>query len=150
MDGRTRHDGAVLDGIEPNANVDELPRPKLAISVGESGFESDRASLRIDAIIEDRKDALLPQSLPVCIERRHRDLPFGERMIHRPEMLLRQGKGDGDRFQLRDDDYSTRLPRANEISCVNEPHSCAPGNRRPDAGVFEFQRGCVDIRLVRL
>src|SRR5262249_9175848 len=119
LDGRARHDSAVLDDTEPYADVHKLPWPQLAISVGEGSFESDRAGLRIDAIIENRKDALLQQSLPVCIERRHRDLSFGERLIHRRKMLLRERKGDGDRFQLRDDDYSARFPGANEITCID-------------------------------
>src|SRR5215475_5455850 len=97
--------------------------------VGERGLAFDCAGLSIDAIVEDRQYAFFQCSLPVGIKRRHWNLPFGERLLHRLEVLLRKREGYVDRLQLRDNHYSARFTRSNEIACIDQPYPGSPGNR---------------------
>src|SRR6266446_7063447 len=150
LDGGGRHGVSVPVSIKADANVDELPRPQLALGIGEGSLKPDSAGLNVDAVVHDRERALFPHRLAVRIESGHLDLAFGHRLVDRHEMLLRQREGDRDGLQLRDHDNAACLARANIIPRVDQANAGAPGNRGPYGGVVEFQGGGIDVGLIDL
>src|SRR5512139_2791235 len=147
--GRNHHD--LLEGVDQQPDIDELPGPELQLGVGKFRLELHGAGRLIDLIVNDPEHAMIDHGIVVGSLRVDIERSFVEGRVHLRKVLLRKIEQHRYRLQLRDHDYRRAgVGRAYIIAFIDHTDAGAAVDRRGDGRVAEHRRGVVDRRLIGL
>ena len=79
-----------FERVDEQPHVDELPRPKLQVGVGEFRLQLDRAGGLIDLVVDDLQRAAVDDGLVVGAEGVDRQRTLREGLVDLRQLLLRQ------------------------------------------------------------
>ncbi len=126
---RGRHHETVLDRVTSKRVFTNWPGQKRKTLVRKGRLQFHGACVRVDLIV-DRPRACRRPAAWRCRARRPEPERAGRRaLVYLDQVLLRQGKDDRDRPQLRDDNETVRVRRMNDVALVNKPAECRRARR---------------------
>ena len=150
LHGGGRHHHHALQGIDQQADIDELPRPELQVLVREFRLHADRAGRLIHLVVDHPQLAAIDECLSVHRHRVDIERAAREGLVDLRKLLLRQVEQHRDGPDLRDHHDAVGVVRLYQIAFVDQPQPGAPVERRDDPGVAKHRLGIVDRRLIAL
>src|SRR5215831_855159 len=142
-----QHHAMLLLYKEPH--VDELAGKQRVVLVVERGAKPQSSGRLIDDIVECRQRTLRELFLDVAIVGIHaKSLARTYPRTDRGELVLRNGKNDADRLNLRDHYQSVGVRGVNDIAGIDEPEPGASRDRRRNFAERQVQFRVVDLALV--
>src|SRR5215475_10575596 len=147
--GRNYHN--LFERIDQQADVDELPRPKLQVGVREFGLQLHGSGGLVDLVVHDPQHAAIDDFVSVGTLRLDGERALGDGSIQLWQLLLRQVEQRRYRAQLGDhNDRGCGIGGTDVVSLVDYADTGAAVERRRDRRVTQHRASVVDCRLVGL
>src|SRR5215467_15013511 len=150
LNGTGGNDHHLLERIDQQTNIDELPGPELQVRVWKFGLEFHRTGRLVHLVVDHLERSAIENGVIVRTQGIDRKRALGESSIHLGQILLRQVERHRDRLKLGDHNDRGRTCRADDVALVDLAYAGAAVDRRDDGGVAELCPRVFDRRLVGL